>query len=161
MKFSDHVKRLQREYYVGNIQRPTAIAMMDSLMRQFNMLGDDEKLVDIPDDFGRHFEQTGFLGEFTVQHERSPYKWKRSYSDRFKNADNSTVNAKVRLFTEPPPSSLHHNGSKTTNREGSFTWHGPAGNRKRVTVPQVPALSEADQKFFASYEKQMEKVEPR
>jgi len=140
MKFSDHVKRLQREYYCGKFHRDTAIALMDALMRDFKMIGDDEKLIDIPDDFGRFEESTGFLGEFTVQHNN--FQFKRSYADR----PDAT---KVKLFTEPPPYSL----APQRRIAGEHRWVGPVGKRRQVVVP---VLSKEEQEFFAQYEPQVE-----
>ncbi len=140
MKFSDHVKRLQRQYYHGKIDRPYAIVLLDDIMHEFRMLGKDEKLVDIPDDFGKFFEATGFLGEFTVQNLGSNFQWKRSYADR-------DGMQKVTLFTEPPPSSLAPQPQRRI--AGEYRWHGPSGARKQVFVP---VLNKQEQDFFAPYE---------
>ena len=99
MNFSQDVQRLQRSYYCGKIERQTTIDMMDALMHEYKMLDENEHLVDIPDDFGKFFEQTGFLGEFTVRADNSSFTWKRSYADR-------PNPQKVTLFTDPPPYSL-------------------------------------------------------
>src|SRR5271157_5298751 len=125
MNFSEDVQRLQRSYYCGKMDRPTAIAMMDALMHEYKMLDEEERLVDIPDDFGKHFEETGFLGEFTVQVTGSPYKWKRSYADRVSPQ-------KVKLFTEPPPYSLAPQPQRRI--AGQHRWVGPVGKRKQVFV---------------------------
>jgi hypothetical protein len=151
MKFSDHVKRLQREYYCGKFHRDTAIVLMDALMHEFKMLSEDEKLIDIPDDFGKFYESTGFIGEFTVQHARSPYQWKRSYADRNAGDPNAVVRSEVKLFTEPPPYSLAPPPQRRI--AGEHRWTGPVGNRKQV--PVHPVLSKEEQKFFAGYESQV------
>jgi len=141
MTFAENVQRLQRSYYCGKIDRKYAVALMDALMHEFKMLGENEHLVDIPDDFGRHFENTGFLGEFTVQAEGSPFQWKRSYADR------SLTTQKVTLFTEAPKRRVEPPAAR------GFTWQGSVGNRRQVPAP--PVLSKEEQEFFAPYEPQV------
>jgi len=82
MKFNENVRKLQREYYCGRITRQTATAMLGELMREFDLLQTDEVLVELPDDFGRSYDDTasnGFAGEFTIRQQNSDFTWKRSF----------------------------------------------------------------------------------
>lgn len=135
MKFSEHVQRIQREYHHEKITRSTAVAMMEALMYEFRMLGEDEFLIDIPDDFGKFYEHTGYLGEFIVQQTGSRFKWRRSYQDRNLGRPQTNVGSitGVKLFTEPPPSQRAYAGTE---------------RRKK-------ALTAQEKNFFAYYEPQV------
>ena len=118
-KFIDDAQKLQREYYLGKIQRETAIVMMGELMRHHRVIAEDEILVDIPDSFrqtGVYEADCEFLGEFTVRHKDSKWTWKRSFA---RNMPQRRWKPAPQVFVAPP------------------------------------VLSEEEQKFFASYEKQV------
>ncbi len=137
MEFNQQVRRLQREYYLGRMNRPTALAMMSELLHHHKYLGPDEELVDIPEDFGHLLSDTGFRGEFTIRQKDSEWTWKRTIAKHKPDW--------VKLEVAP-----------AFPRRGDFEWVGPEGNRKRVPIsPAQPVLSEEEQKFFSVYEKQL------
>lgn len=127
-RFIDDAQKLQREYYLGRIQRETAILMMGELMRYHNVIREDEVLVDIPDGF-RSEPQSGFIGEFTVRQKDSPYVWKRSFFQAHYNADSSTT---VRQH-----------------------YTSPALRKAAAAREAFPPLTDKDREFFAPYEEQM------
>jgi hypothetical protein len=138
--FNQQVRRLQREYYLGRMNRPTALAMMSELMHHHKFLGPDEELVDIPEDFGRLLSNAGFVGEFTVRQKNSEWAWKRTIV----NHEPQRV-VKFQTFESTPADDTRQ-----------FQWVGPEGNRKRVPVQPAPrVLSEEEQRFFALYEEQV------
>ena len=133
-RFIDDAQKVQREYYLGKIQRDTAIVMMGELMRHHRVIAEDEVLVEIPECF-RSAPQTGFVGEFTVRHEGSPYTWKRSF------ARNMPIPQSSRLTF--PAEAIRRN-----------TYTSPA-LRKSAALQLPPPLSEEQRRFFGIYEKQM------
>src|SRR5271157_4073546 len=139
VEFEEQVRRLQREYYFGRADRPTVIATLNELMHYCEFLGSDEELISIPSDFGAD-SRYGIVGEFVV---RTPEK---------------TIQFHL-LFQKPAPN-VYYTPIDQNYRSGFDTvFQGASGKRYRLTrLPdEPPPLSEADQKFFASYEREMAK----
>lgn len=140
-RFIDDAQKLQREYYLGRIQRETAILMMGELMRYHNVIREDEVLVDIPDGF-RSEPQSGFIGEFTVRQKDSPYVWKRSFARNMPPLPNST-----NFFQ------AHYNADSSTTVRQHYT--SPALRKAAAAREAFPPLTDKDREFFAPYEQQM------
>jgi len=142
-KFIDDAQKLQREYYLGKIQRETAITMMGELMRYHHVIREDEVLVDIPDGF-RSEPQAGFVGEFTVRQKDSSYVWKRSFARNMPPLHcwtNSTT-----LPSEP------------VRRPANFFqqhYTSPALRKAAAAREAFPPMTDKDREFFAPYEQQM------
>jgi len=132
-RFIDDAQKIQREYYLGKIQRDTAIVMMGELMRHHRVIREDEILVDIPDGF-RSGTQEGFVGEFTVRQKDSPYVWKRSFARNMPIPSRTTFPAEL------------------VRRQ---TYTSPALRKAAAAAVQFPPMSDKDREFFAPYEKQM------
>jgi hypothetical protein len=131
--FIEDAQKIQREYYLGKIQRETAILMMGELMRYHRVIREDEILVDIPDGF-RSGTQEGFVGEFTVRQKDSPYTWRRSFARNMPLPSRATFPAEL------------------VRRQ---TYTSPALRKVAAAAMQFPPLSDKDREFFAPYEKQM------
>jgi hypothetical protein len=131
--FIEGAQKIQREYYLGKIQRETAILMMGELMRYHRVIREDEILVDIPDGF-RSGTQEGFVGEFTVRQNGSAYAWKRSFARNMPMPSRATF----------PAEAIRRN-----------TYTSPALRKAAAAALQLPPLTDKDREFFAPYEKQM------
>ena|SRR5271166_1714098 len=130
--FVEDAQKIQREYYLGKIQRETAILMMGELMRYHRVIREDEILVDIPDGF-RSGTQKGFVGEFTVRQKDSLYTWRRSFARNMPLPSRATFPAEL------------------VRRQ---TYTSPALRKSAAYREQFP-MSDKDREFFALYEKQM------
>ncbi len=140
---------MQREYYLGKIQRDAAIEMMGELMRHFRIIREDEILVDIPDGFretGVYDVDCEFIGEFTIRHEGSPYTWKRSF------ARNIPANSRTDEM-------VHHMQNPSNPDATFYTPQGRkvVGSMRLQKSIVLPPLSKEQEEFFAKYEKQMTK----
>jgi hypothetical protein len=132
--FVDDAQKIQREYYLGNIQHDTAIVMMSELMRHHGVIAENEVLVEIPECF-RSAPQTGFVGEFTVRQKDSPYTWKRSFARNM-----------------PIPQHIRIKEISSTDVELIRRSYTSPALRKFAASPP---LSEEQRKFFCAYEKQL------
>ncbi len=142
-RFVEDAQKVQREYYLGKIQRDTAIVMMGELMRHHRGIAEDEILVDIPDSFrktGVYEADCEFVGEFTVRHKDSKWTWKRSFARNM------------------PQGASRFKAYEAAAQD--FVWEGPSGKRyKLARLPEeVPPLHEEEQRCFAEYDKQVEQT---
>lgn len=134
MEFDQQIRRLQREYRLGRMDRPTVVTMLNELMHYCEFLSPEEALIGIPNDFGQN-SRYGIIGEFIA------------------HTPDKTMQFHLILPSQPKPKSDDGN-----YRSGFDTiFQGSSGKRYRIAHPpeELPALSEADQKFFAPYEEQV------
>lgn len=122
-------------YFLMGIVVAIAVSIYSVVLEvgHHRVIREDEILVDIPDGF-RSGTQEGFVGEFTVRQNGSPYTWRRSFARNMPLPSRATF-----------PAELVHRQTYTS----------PALRKVAAAALQFPPMTDKDREFFAPYEKQM------